>query len=470
MPEIKVQLGSKLTKRFLEDKRSKLHQQLSDELGVTILTYAVGANFIKISTDDDRKAEMAELMMQALDQRVGVMAENYSIRSKDDISSRFIGMASAEAQDLLSQIKTKPLAEFRKQIIVPPASNTNIPSVALSADFEDARDSAPATEIPFVKERTRGKASANKTADTKQSSKFEPRNKNSAIAMQAIMDPNIALVFMVGPAGTSKTFTPIQAAVDLHDQGKINKFVAIKPRTTTGKKDIGALKGGLSEKLGPYTNSGIASNFYKVTGKSIDSCKSWVETKTPDFERGETHENCLILIDEAQNMSIQEAELLLTRIGDPDGMKHTKFVITGDISGKQDDLRGEMPGLAYLISHIGEHILQKDTPLSAATAAVFFTKEDAVARSRLLPFILDAFENPSEKLSGLMAAYEQTSPNAARQKAIDNVKIYAGELMAETARRTYSNYEKSAKAAFPALFGESPIRLVSPPVREANLA
>lgn len=463
MPEIKVQLTSKLTKKFLEHERSALRDYITKELGASINTHGKGANFVQVVAEDDAVLEKAELFMLAFDSRIGALAQNNSIGNKEEILPRHIGFARVDAEDLLKLVRAGNLNQIKKEIKVPEAVNSNTPT--LKDSFTDARENAPASQIPFVPSKEERKALRN-AVKAQDASKvktrsisylpFEPKNKNSAIAMEAIMAPETSIIFMVGPAGTSKTFTPMHAAVQLYNAGKIDSVEIIKPRTTTGKGDIGALKGGLEEKMAPYTNAGIGSNFFKITNKTLGSQSSWVATKTADFERGESKENRLVIIDEAQNLTVEQAKLLITRVSDPDVAKYTKFVLTGDISGNQADLRGELPGLTYLINHLGEHIKLKDSKLRQATAFIQFTKEDSIARSKLLPDILEALDSPSNRLGDLMKAYQDTMPNAARQRAVNALTDFSHSILQEVAAETKLRYEKQAREAYPYVFGDLP--------------
>jgi len=152
--------------------------------------------------------------------------------------------------------------------------------------------------------------------------------------INSIKDNEIS--FCVGPAGTGKTYLACAQAVKFikSNPKKYKKICLIKSVTGIEKEDIGFLKGSLREKMGPYVES-FMDNFKKVMpvatlGKLEQG--GVIEILPIAFARGRTMDNSIVIIDEAQNITIHGLRTLLTRIG-----KNSKFIIMGDT--RQTDSR-----------------------------------------------------------------------------------------------------------------------------------
>lgn len=140
------------------------------------------------------------------------------------------------------------------------------------------------------------------------------------------------IVFGIGSAGTGKTYVAASyAAGELYNR-RINKIILTRPNVETGR-GLGFLPGELDEKYAPYLqpfdqvfNRTLGSGFYEYALKSKD-----IEPKPLGFMRGASFENCIILVDEAQNLTKVEFKMLLSRIG-----KNCKVILSGD--PKQTDI------------------------------------------------------------------------------------------------------------------------------------
>ena len=140
-----------------------------------------------------------------------------------------------------------------------------------------------------------------------------------------------------GLPGTGKTFLSCAQSLKLiKNFNKYKRIVLIKSVTTLKNEEIGFLKGTMEEKMEPYIDS-FMDNFRKLIGKSRTlklRDLGVIEVLPIAFARGRSIDSSIIIIDEAQNISLDNIRTLMTRIGD-----NSKMVILGDV--KQKDIRNK---------------------------------------------------------------------------------------------------------------------------------
>ncbi len=185
------------------------------------------------------------------------------------------------------------------------------------------------------------------------------------------------LVFAIGPAGTGKTFLAVAMALAFLRNNSVNKIIISRPAVEAGES-LGFLPGDLTEKLDPYLRP-ITDALYFIIGP--DKLKSLVDKNiieiTPlAYMRGRTLNNAFIILDEAQNTTITQMKMFLTRIG-----ANSKAIVTGDIT--QIDLSDK--------NHSGlvdaKIVLEKVRGISF----VYFKNTDIV-RHKLVAKIINAYE------------------------------------------------------------------------------
>lgn len=183
------------------------------------------------------------------------------------------------------------------------------------------------------------------------------------------------ITFGLGPAGTGKTYVSTVMACEALEVGEIEKIVLTRPAVDT--ESFGALPGELDEKYAPYI-APFEDIFIKQFGKGkyeylLKSKKIVAEPLA--FMRGKTYENAWVLLDEAQNTTVTQMKMALTRIGEG-----SKMIISGDMA--QNDLPRHIPsGLNDAVER-----LEKLPEIGITT----FEKEDVV-RHGLISKILTQY-------------------------------------------------------------------------------
>lgn len=134
------------------------------------------------------------------------------------------------------------------------------------------------------------------------------------------------LTFGVGPAGTGKTHVAVARAVKALKAGEVKKIMLARPAVGTGK-DLGALPGGVEDKLAPYMRP-LYDELNEVLG--AEELKKYlgngtIEIAPVEMMRGRTFKNAFVIVDEAQNCTKEQMRMALTRIGED-----SKMVVTGD--------------------------------------------------------------------------------------------------------------------------------------------
>lgn len=194
--------------------------------------------------------------------------------------------------------------------------------------------------------------------------------------VEALRDEALDLIFGVGPAGTGKTFLAVAAAVEALKQERVDKIIVTRPAVEAGEK-LGYLPGDLAEKVDPYLQpiwdafrSQMSENDLKVRRE-----RRQIEVAPLAFMRGRTLSNAFVIVDEAQNATILQMKMVLTRLGEG-----SRMVVTGDPS-QIDLVRSDQSGLAHAIS-----ILES----VEGVEVIRFAAQDVV-RHRLVAHIVEAY-------------------------------------------------------------------------------
>lgn len=206
---------------------------------------------------------------------------------------------------------------------------------------------------------------------------FSLKTANQRRYVQEILGHDVT--FGVGPAGTGKTFLAVACAVDALERDRVRRIVLVRPAVEAGER-LGFLPGGLGQKVDPYLRPLYDALNDMLGAERVARLleRNVIELAPLAYMRGRTLTDSFVILDEAQNTSIEQMKMFLTRLG-----SGTTIVVTGDIT--QTDLpRGQISGLRHALD-----ILQQVPGLGF----VHFDVADVV-RHPLVQRIIDAYARP----------------------------------------------------------------------------
>ena len=193
------------------------------------------------------------------------------------------------------------------------------------------------------------------------------------------------LTFGIGPAGTGKTYLAVACAVESLQAETIRRIILVRPAVEAGER-LGFLPGDLNQKVDPYLRP-MYDALYEMLG--FDRVSRFIERNVIEvaplaFMRGRSLNDSFIILDEAQNTTVEQMKMFLTRIG-----FGSKAVVTGDIT--QTDLpAGRQSGLSHVIG-----VLRG----VEGVAFTFFDAQDVV-RHPLVQRIVQAYESRTAQPEG----------------------------------------------------------------------
>jgi phosphate starvation-inducible PhoH-like protein len=200
--------------------------------------------------------------------------------------------------------------------------------------------------------------------------------------LEKLLRDDFGLVFGVGPAGTGKTYLAVAVGAAELKAGKRERLIVARPAVEAGEK-LGFLPGALEEKVDPYMLP-IWDSLNEVLGaQEVDRRKERreIEVAPLAFMRGRTLKNAFVIIDEAQNATVPQMKMVLTRLG-----RGSRMIVTGDPS--QTDLPNNLQsGLGHAINILKN---VKGVALEELTRA-------DVVRHELVGRIIDAYDRDAAK-------------------------------------------------------------------------
>ncbi|MDD3712529.1 MAG: PhoH family protein [Candidatus Izemoplasmatales bacterium] len=206
-----------------------------------------------------------------------------------------------------------------------------------------------------------------------------PKTINQKKYLEAI--ENNAIIFGIGPAGTGKTYLAVLSALKKLKDNQIKKIILTRPAVEAGEK-LGFLPGDLKEKIDPYLRP-LYDAMYEILGVKLSTEyieKGIIEIAPLAYMRGRTLENAYVILDEAQNTTINQMKLFLTRLG-----FGSKMIVTGDIT--QSDLPPQVQSGLIRASHILKNV---------DDIKIMYFDELDVVRHPLVQTIIKRFENAKD--------------------------------------------------------------------------
>lgn len=208
------------------------------------------------------------------------------------------------------------------------------------------------------------------------------------------------VTFGIGPAGTGKTFLAVVMAIAALKKGEVQKIILTRPAVEAGES-LGFLPGDLKEKVDPYLRP-VYDALYAVFGMDHTNRlmeRGIIEIAPLAYMRGRTLEDAFVILDEAQNTTIAQMKMFLTRLG-----FNSKMIVNGDVS--QIDLpRGVTSGLIH-----GQKTLQRLDKIGF----VHFSSTDVV-RHPVVAEIIEAYKDKEQDVN-------TTPEKKIQQKPIDEIK------------------------------------------------
>ncbi|MGB1925067.1 MAG: PhoH family protein [Rubripirellula sp.] len=206
--------------------------------------------------------------------------------------------------------------------------------------------------------------------------RVKPRTPGQARYVEAIRKYD--LTFATGPAGCGKTYLAVATAVESLRAGEVRKIVLVRPAVEAGE-NLGFLPGDLRAKLNPYLRP-----LMDALGDMIDydQARNLMEQDTIEviplaYMRGRTLNDAFIILDEAQNATISQMKMFLTRMGE-----RSKMVVSGDAT-QQDLPRGITSGLKDALKRLGD----------IDGIGVVRLQASDIVRHRLVQRIVEAYED-----------------------------------------------------------------------------
>ncbi len=205
--------------------------------------------------------------------------------------------------------------------------------------------------------------------------RIRARSANQRAYLKSIRDHDLA--FGIGPAGTGKTYLAIAGAIDALEHEQVQRIVLVRPAVEAGER-LGFLPGDMSQKVDPYLRP-MYDALYDMLGaeqvlRLIE--RNVIEVAPLAFMRGRSLNEAFVILDEAQNTSVAQMKMFLTRIG-----FGSRAVVTGDVT--QIDLpAGQQSGLKNAISILSG---------VGGIGFTYFSPSDVV-RHELVQRIVEAYE------------------------------------------------------------------------------
>ncbi len=199
--------------------------------------------------------------------------------------------------------------------------------------------------------------------------------------LKIIFDNDSKIIFISGPAGTSKTYVAIYGALQLYNMNNERGITYVRTIAESGEKSLGALPGEMAEKINPYMmpmNEKLDELL--IPGQaSIVKDKEIIKGMPINYLRGASWRNEIVIADESQNFTFKELTTLMTRLGEG-----SKLLICGD--PMQSDINGKS-GFADMYS------LFNDAESKEQGIHTFYFGPEDIKRSEILKYVISKIQN-----------------------------------------------------------------------------
>ena len=199
--------------------------------------------------------------------------------------------------------------------------------------------------------------------------------------LQIIFDNDSKIIFISGPAGTSKTYVAIYGALQLYNMNNERGITYVRTIAESGEKSLGALPGEMAEKINPYMmpmNEKLDELLIPGQASTIKE-KEIVKGMPINYLRGASWRDEIVIADESQNFTFKELTTLMTRLGEG-----SKLIICGD--PMQSDINGKS-GFADMYS------IFNDQESQARGIHTFHFGAEDILRSKILKFVISKIQN-----------------------------------------------------------------------------
>jgi len=192
-----------------------------------------------------------------------------------------------------------------------------------------------------------------------------PKNLKQEEYIDLLVNPKKQIVFAIGPAGTGKTMLAVMAAIRAYKEGSINKIIITRPAVGVDDEQHGFLPGDLNAKMEPWIRPimDVIGEYYttKEIARMLD--EQHIEISPLAYMRGRNFKRSWIIFDEAQNATINQMKMVLTRLSEG-----SKMIVTGDLNQLDRKFTAEN-GLRDFIERL-------ESTGSSAIAHVSFSRKD----------------------------------------------------------------------------------------------
>jgi len=306
------------------------------------------------------------------------------------------GPMDSHIRSIEAALQVKVAHRFEQFRIEGPKAKANQALETLQALYEMAKKPIPAEQVQLMLSGDTALPVGDETvAMQTRRGEVRGRTPNQARYLENMATHDIT--FGIGPAGTGKTYLAVACAVDALERSAVQRIVLTRPAVEAGEK-LGFLPGDLGQKVDPYLRP-LYDALHDLMGfdkvqKAFE--RQQIEIAPLAFMRGRTLNHAFVILDEAQNTTVEQMKMFLTRIG-----FGSKAVVTGDVS--QIDLpRTQLSGLID-----AERVLKRVNGIAFNR----LTSADVV-RHPLVARIVDAYEARSPGLDDAPPAAKRTRRKA----------------------------------------------------------